>query len=165
MWLNSWAETMIDPAKHHYRPSSVHQFPTKTANSCNWSLQSYELWKDPDHRHILRIYAIQSWMGCSTYHVPCLSHSEHERVHQSCHKQSTKGFTSQWSFQQIKKVILHAIWRSRYIYHGNSNAAAAAIGSWLSSKNSPHQTIRAHMEKELLRMISHNNRRLVANWR
>ena len=32
-----------------------------------------------------------------------------------CHRQSTKGFTSQWSFQQIKKVILHAIWRSRYI--------------------------------------------------
>ena len=80
-----------------------------------------------------------------------------------CHRQSTKGFTSQWSFQQIKKVILHAIWRSRYrpIYHGNSNAAAA-IGSWLSSKNSPHQTIRAHVEKELLRMISHK-RRLVAN--
>ena len=25
---------IIDPAKHHYRPSSVHQFPTKTANSC-----------------------------------------------------------------------------------------------------------------------------------
>ena len=80
-----------------------------------------------------------------------------------CHRQSTKGFTSQWSFQQIKKVILQASWRSRYIYHGDSNAAAAAaIGSWLSSKNSPHQTIRAHMEKELLRMISHK-RRLVAN--
>ena len=42
----------------------------------------------------------------------------------------------------------------------NSNAAAAT-GSWLSSKNSPHQTIRAHMEKELLRVISHK-RRLVA---
>ena len=44
----------------------------------------------------------------------------------------------------------------------NSNAAAA-IASWLSSKNSPHQTIglRAHMEKELLRMNSHK-RRLVA---
>ena len=42
----------------------------------------------------------------------------------------------------------------------NSNAAAA-IGNWLSSKNSPHQTIRAHMEKELLRMIYHK-RRLVA---
>ena len=79
-----------------------------------------------------------------------------------CHRQSTKGFTSEWSFQQIKKVILHASWRSRYIYHGDSNAAAAAIGSWLSSKNSPHQTIRAHMEKELLRMISHK-KRLVAN--
>ena len=36
--------------------------------------------------------------------------------------------------------------------------AAAAIASWLSSKNSPHQTIRAHMEKELLRMISHKRR-------
>ena len=39
--------------------------------------------------------------------------------------------------------------------------AAAAIGSWLSSKMSPHKTIRAHMEKELLRMNSHK-RRLVA---
>ena len=36
----------------------------------------------------------------------------------------------------------------------NSNAAAA-IGSWLSTKNSPHKTIRAHIEKELLRMISY----------
>ena len=36
--------------------------------------------------------------------------------------------------------------------------AAAAIGSWLSSKNSPHQTIRAYNEKELLRMISHKKR-------
>ncbi len=39
-----------------------------------------------------------------------------------CHRQSTEGFTSQLSFQQIKKVILHASWRSRYIgpniYHG-----------------------------------------------
>ena len=42
----------------------------------------------------------------------------------------------------------------------NSNAAAA-IASWLSSTNSPHQTMRAHMEKELLRMISHK-RHLVA---
>ena len=33
----------IDPAKHHYRPSSVHQFPTNTANSCKCYLQSYEL--------------------------------------------------------------------------------------------------------------------------
>ena len=56
-----------------------------------------------------------------------------------CHKQSTKGFTSQWSFQQIKKVILHASWRPRYIYiyiyvytmACNANAAAA-IGSWIS---------------------------------
>ena len=50
----------------------------------------------------------------------------------------------------------HAI----YTMACNSNAAAA-IGSWLSSKNSPHQTIRAHIEKELLRMIYHK-RRLVA---
>ena len=42
----------------------------------------------------------------------------------------------------------------------NSNADAD-IGSWLSSQNSPLQTIRAHMEKELLWMISHK-RRLVA---
>ena len=35
-----------------------------------------------------------------------------------CHRQSTKWFTSQWSFQQIKKVILHASWMSRYIYPG-----------------------------------------------
>ena len=68
-----------------------------------------------------------------------------------CHRQSTKGFTSQWAFQQIKKTILHASWRSRYMAC-NSNAAAA-IASWLS-KNSPHQTV-------LLRMISHK-RRLVA---
>ena len=80
-----------------------------------------------------------------------------------CHRQSTKGFTSQWLFQQIKK------WRSRYIfiyiyiyvYNMACNSNAAAIGNWLSPKNSPHQTIRAHMEKELLRMISHK-RRLVA---
>ena len=46
-------------------------------------------------------------------------------------------------------------------WNANSNAAVA-IGSWLSSKNSTHQKIRDHMEKELLRMISHK-RRLVAN--
>ena len=50
-----------------------------------------------------------------------------------CHRQSTEGFTSQLSFQQIKKVILHASWRSRYIIYTmafNSNAAAS-IGSTL----------------------------------
>ena len=79
-----------------------------------------------------------------------------------CHRQSTKGFTSQLSFQQIYKVILHVSWRSRYIYTMACNSnAAAAIGSWLSSKNSPHETIRAHLEKDLLQMISHK-RRLVA---
>ena len=63
-----------------------------------------------------------------------------------------KGFTSQWSLSTNQKSYLkytlvgvHAI----YTMACNSNAAAA-IGSWLSSKNSPHQTIRAHIEKELL---------------
>ena len=65
-------------------------------------------------------------------------------------------------FNKLKRLSYtlvggHAI----YTMACNSNAAAA-IGSWLSSKNSPHQTIRAHMEKELLRMISHKSR-LVAN--
>ena len=36
-------KTIIYLAEHHYRPSSVHQFPTKTANGCKCSLQSYEL--------------------------------------------------------------------------------------------------------------------------
>ena len=63
-----------------------------------------------------------------------------------CHRQSTKGFIRQWSFQQIKKVILHASWRSRYIYTMACNSnVAAAFGSWLSLKNSLHQTIRAHV--------------------
>ena len=100
MWLNSWAETIIYPAKHHYRPSSVHQFPTKTANSCKCSLQSYELWKDPDYRHISSDF-MQSKVG---WVVPLT-------LYLVCHRQSAKGFTIQWSFQQIKKVILHASWR------------------------------------------------------
>ena len=58
--------------------------------------------------------------------------------------------TNQKSYLKYTLVGGHAI----YTMACNSNAAAA-IGSWLSSKNSPHQTIRAHIEKELLRMISH----------
>ncbi len=90
-------------------------------------------------------------MGCSTYALYIVSH-----------RQGTKGFTNQWPFQQIKKLSYtlaggHAI----YTMACNSNAAADATGRWLSSKDSPHQTMRAHMEKELLRMISHKRRLVV----
>ena len=90
-------------------------------------------------------------MGCSTYPVLRLSQTEHQ----------TKGSPVNGHLNKLKKLSYtlaggHAI----YTMACHSNAAAA-IGNWLSSKNSPHQTIRAHMEKELLRMISHK-RRLVA---
>ena len=73
-----------------------------------------------------------------------------------------KGSPVNGHFNKLKKLSYtlvggHAI----YTMACNSNAAAA-IGGWLSSKNSPHQTIRTHMENELLRTISHK-RRLVAN--
>ena len=72
-----------------------------------------------------------------------------------------KGSPVNGHFIKLKKLSYtlvggHAI----YTMACNSNAAAA-IDSWLSSKNSPHQTTLAHMEKELLRMISHK-RLLVA---
>ena len=102
MCLNSWEET-VDPAKHHCRPSSAHQFPTKTTNSCKCSLQSYELWKVPDYRHISSEF-MQSKVG---WVVPLT-------LYLVCHRQSTKGFTSQLSFQQIKTAILHPSWMSRY---------------------------------------------------
>ena len=68
--------------------------------------------------------------------VPCLSQTEHQMVYQSMVISIN-----------LRKIILQASWMSRYIYimACNSNAAAA-IGSCLSSKNSPHQTIRAHTE-------------------
>ena len=72
-----------------------------------------------------------------------------------------KGSPVNGHFNKLKQLSYtlvggHAI----YTMACNSNAAAAT-GSWLSLKNSPHQTIRANMEKELLRVISHK-RRLVA---
>ena len=63
-----------------------------------------------------------------------------------------KGSPVNGRFNKLKKLSYtlvggHAI----YTMACNSNAAADATGSWLSSKNSPHQTIHAHMENELLR--------------
>ena len=72
-----------------------------------------------------------------------------------------KGLPVNGHFNKLKSYLTRKLEVALYIHHGLHSNAAAAIGSWLSSKNSPHQTIRAHMEKELLRMISHK-RRLVA---
>ena len=43
----------------------------------------------------------------------------------------------------------------------NSNYVTVDSVGWLSSKNSPHETMGAHMEEKLLRMIA-ANRRFVA---
>ena len=105
MWLNFWAETIIDPAEHHYRPSSVHQFPTKTANSCKIN----DPCKAMNFERTLTTYISSDCMQSKVrWGVPLT-------LYLVCQRQSTKVFTSQWSFQQIKKVILHASWRSRYI--------------------------------------------------
>ena len=73
-----------------------------------------------------------------------------------------KGSPVNGHFKKLKKLSYTLVGgHARYTMACNSNAAAA-IGSWLSSKRSPHQAIRAHMEKiELLRMFSHK-RRLIA---
>ena len=100
-------QKLLDPAKHHYRPSSVHQFPTKTANSCKWSWQSYGLWKDPDYTDISSDF-MQSKVGWGVQLTMYLF----------SHRQSTKGFTSQWSFQQIKKLSYTLVGGHAIIYHG-----------------------------------------------
>ena len=155
MWLNSWAETIIlvDPAKHHYncidlhlctnflrRPRTVVNDPCKamhfestlTTDISSEFMQSKVGWGVP-----LTLYLV-------------------------CPDRAPKGSPVNGHFNKLKKLSYtpvgrHAIY---YIMAWNSNAAAA-IGSWLSSKNSHHQTIRGQMEKKLLRMISHK-RRLVA---
>ena len=145
MWLNSWAETIIDPAKHHYRPSSVHRFPTKTANSCNWSLQSYINFERTLTTDISSDFMQSKWSVPLTPYLVC-------------HRQRTKGFTSQWSFKQIKKVILHASWRSLYV-------PWPAIRMLLlpSAVGYPRRTvlIRRYVLTWRLRMIYHK-RRIVA---
>ena len=48
-----------------------------------------------------------------------------------CHRQSTKEFTSQWSFQQIKKIIIYTLVGGHVTYTiaCNSNAAVlSAVG-------------------------------------
>ena len=106
MWLNFWAETIMDPAEHHYRPSSVHQFPTKTANSCKINdpckAMNFE-------RTLTTCISSDVMQSKVRWGVPLT-------LYLVCDRQSTKVFTRQWSFQQNKKVILHASWRSRYIY-------------------------------------------------
>ena len=150
LWLNSWAETTIDPTKHHYIPSSVHQFPTNTANSCKWSLQSCGLWKDPDYRHIPKILCSPKLDG--VFNLPCTL---------LVTDIAPKGSPVNGHFNN--KMLSYTLVGSHAIYTMacNSNSAADATDSWLSSKDSPHQTIRAHMEKELLRMISHKRRLVV----
>ena len=104
MWLNIWAETIIDPAEHHYRPSSVHQFPTKIANCCKIN----DPCKAMNFERTLTTYISSDVMQSKVrWGVPLT-------LYLVCHRQITKVFTSQWSFQQIKKVTLHASWRSRY---------------------------------------------------
>ena len=94
---------------------------------------------------------MQSKVGW-VFHLPCTLYVT---------DRAPNGSPVNGHFNKLKKLSYtlvggHAI----YTMACDSNAAAA-IGSWLSSKRSPHQTIRAHKEKELLRMISHK-RRLVA---
>ena len=83
------------------------------------------------------------------FHLPCtLSVTE------------PKGSPVNGHFNNLKKLS-YTLVGGHAIYNMACNSNAAALGSWLFSKNSPHQTIRAHMEKELLRMIYHK-RRIVA---
>ena len=70
-------EQKLDPAKHHTRPSYVHTFPTKSVVSSLCKAMNFE------RSVATEISSVHSCMGCSTYPVPCLSHTEHQRVHRS----------------------------------------------------------------------------------
>ena len=82
-------------------------------------------------------------------------------VYVVCHRQKTKGFTSQRSFQQIKKV--GPIWvtssGSRSHEIRMLSLIVATMDNWLSSMNSPHQTIYVlTWRRMLLRRIAANIR-------
>ena len=140
----------MDPAKHHYRSHLCTNFlqrqRTVVSDPC----------KAMNFERTLTTYISSDFMQSKVgWGVPLT-------LYLDCHKQSTKGFTSQWSFEQIKKKLSYTLVGGHAIYNMACNwNDDAAIGSWLYSKNSPHHTIRPRIEKELLRMISHK-RRLVA---
>ena len=76
------------------------------------------------------------------YPVDSLSQTERQR------------FTIQRQFQQIKKVMLYPRWNHvPWLAILND---VASMDNRLLSKNSTHQTIRAHTEKELFRKIAAN---------
>ena len=78
----------LDPAKHHFRSSSVHRFPTKPAKSKR-SLQSHELRKYRGYRNIPQTICSPKLDGL--FHLPCLFITH----------RATKGSL----LQQIKEII------------------------------------------------------------
>ncbi len=94
MWLNSWTETITDPAKHHYSPYLCTNFLRKqrTVVSDPCKAMNFERNLTTD----ISSDFMQSKVGWGVQLTLQLV----------CHRQSTKGFTSQWSCQQIKNVIL-----------------------------------------------------------
>ena len=64
-----------------------------------------------------------------------------------------KGSPVNGHFNKFTKMLSDTLVGRHATMACNSNAAAAAIDSWLSSK-----TIRAHVAKELLRMIADKSR-------
>ena len=149
MWLNSWAETIIlvDPAKHHYidlhlctnflrRQRTVVSDPCKAMN--------FESTLTTDISSEFMQSKVGWGVSLTLYLV--------------CPDRAPKGSPVNGHFNKLKKLSYTPVGRHAiYTMAWNSNAVAA-IGSWLSPKSSPHQTIRAQMEKELLRMISHKIR-------
>ena len=90
------------------------------------------------YRNIIRFYSVQSWMGCSTYLVHSLSQTECQR------------FTSQRSFQQIKKklsdtlVVVTLPWLAIQML-----LPVWTVGYPRRTCCSTHQTISAYTEKDI----------------
>ena len=105
----------------------------------------------------MAIYTFQSRLkldGVTVFHLPFTS-----MLYIVCHRQSANGSQDNGDFSKLKKLCDTLVgvtlpWLA--ILNDVAN-----MDSWLLSKNSTHQTIRAHTEKEFLRKIA-SNRHIVA---
>ena len=80
-------------------------------------------------------------MECTTYPVPCLSQTEHH----------VNG-----NFSKLKMLSDTPVGCHTAMAYNSNYVAAVDSNCWLSSENSPYQTMCAHVEEELLQMIAAN---------